>query len=147
MITLTYLQICGIVAVVIIAFQSFKVILSLLLHSSMFLKWSIKRKQNAQKLIQKTQREQLKENLKQLANFMDYLDKKLVNSHQRKQFWGDFATSKTSREYWINDLIKRLTPPDVEVKKVEKREGRGEKPTTPKPQCSGDCKTCEHNKK
>lgn len=158
--SMNFWQLLGCILLAVVSFKLTSVIIAIAFSSKPVLAWNLTRQKQKQALIKKTQKEQMLDNLKTLAQFMDYLDKRLINSHQRKKFWGDFATSKQSREYWINDLIKQLEKPEIKIVKKEIKQGyqpigKPHKDLSKLPkggsgessECDGNCKECNLNKK
>jgi hypothetical protein len=87
----------------------------IILSSKPVLKWNLKRQQEKQKLIKKTQRQQMLENLQNLAKFMEEVDRKLPNRDSKKQFWKEFVNKQT-RDYWMQYFLRQ-----AEDKKEEKK--------------------------
>jgi len=99
--------------------------------------WNLKRQKEQKKLIQKTQLQQMGENIAMMEQFIDWVEKQ-VPKHQHKQFWRDFSDSKDTRNYWIKtlrDLItlkeKQLDKPEVS-KETPKGDNNDNKGTMPK---------------
>jgi len=115
-IQLSYLQLLGCIALVITTFKLLKILIVIIFSSKPVLKWNLKRQQEKQKLIKKTQKEQMLENLQNLAKFMEEVDKRLPNRDSKKQFWKEFVNKQT-RDYWMQYFMKQF-----EEKKEDKNE-------------------------
>lgn len=113
---LSYLQLLGCIVLIIITFKLLKILIVIIFSSKPVLKWNLKRQQEKQKLIKKTQKEQMLENLQNLAKFMEEVDKKLPNRDSKKQFWKEFVNKQT-RDYWMQYFMKQF-----EEKKEDKNE-------------------------
>jgi len=117
MITLTFLQLTLLIFIAVV----FSIAKKLFLSSKWYMQWYLRVQTKKKQAVEKDERTRIHNNLKQLAVFMDWLDKKLTTSKQKKQFFSDFANSKSSRNYWINHLLDRFAP-EVEIKITPKKE-------------------------
>lgn len=68
--------------------------------------------------------------LKELANFLDWIQDESPNSHQFKQFIKDF-TSKQYRQGWFEKMYKHFEPKPVIKVKPKKVEDKGTKVDKP----------------
>jgi len=103
-------------------------ILGIVLGSLWYIRWQMNRKSKAQKMIKKTQHQELYDKFRDLGGFIDWLDKQFPNSQQRKQFWSDWIKLPVTRQTWIDKFQKQYAPemkiitkPKVKIEKVEKK--------------------------
>lgn len=80
--------------------------------------WNLKRQKEQKKLIQKTQLQQMGENIAMMEQFIDWVEKQ-VPKNQHKQFWRDFSDNKETRNYWIKTLRDLITLKEKELDKPE----------------------------
>lgn len=85
------------------------ILLKIIFSSKPMVQWNLKRQYEQQKVVQKTKRQIMYDNLLNLGKFMDWIDKNLGNV-DRRHFYRDFARSKETREYWIKTLLDTYAP-------------------------------------
>ena len=78
--------------------------------------WSLKREAQRKKLIQKSQLQQIGENIASLEQFIEWVEKQ-IPKNQHKQFWRDFSDSKDTRTYWVKILRDLVTRKEQELNK------------------------------
>lgn len=134
MITLnfTYFQLLVMLVSVIATFKLLSVVIAIIFSSKIVLSWNTRRQREKQLLIMKNRKLMSVENLKMLGSLLEMINKSLANNHNRKRFYLDFALTPATREMWIKTLIEQNTPRKVK-KEIKK--------------CSGDCSSCQVNKR
>jgi len=81
----------------------------------------LKRTQKLKKELRNEDQNKLVDNIKHLAEFIDWINKQFPNAKARKQFWRDFQNPKYREDYFIKLYQQLEKKPEITVHEKEEK--------------------------